>query len=375
MINKNRIYILDSFRAIAIIAVMLYHYFSRFTFPKNSVSLYPYNDEYDFFRLGYLGVEFFFIISGFVIFFTLENTKSFPIFWVKRFIRLVPPIIICSIITFVIVNYLDVKNIFPYSHDVKNFLPSISFISPQIFNSLTSTNSWGYIDGSYWSLWPEVQFYLLSSLLYFYNKDTFIKNFMIVSLLLILGNTGVKFLETKQGFGFLSNQFFNFFELIIDKGFNLINYLPFFCLGFTFYILYKNYHSNIKTILLIKFYLAFLIVFVLFIQGGLDVPFINRLVTLIMILLFFAFIYKNNYLYLLENKFLIKMGECSYIIYLIHQNIGVVLIFYFGVNFMPYGFAFPIVISIILIIVSYLYANYIDNKIGRWLKEKLIKKG
>ena len=68
----DRIKILDGFRALAIISVMLFHYFSRYT----TIGLYPYKDRYDFFSLGALGVQFFFIISGFVIYFTLKKTIS-----------------------------------------------------------------------------------------------------------------------------------------------------------------------------------------------------------------------------------------------------------------------------------------------------------
>lgn len=372
--KKSRIFILDSFRAIAIIGVILYHYFSRFTFPKNKISLYPYNNSYDFFSLGYLGVEFFFIISGFVIFFTLENTQNFSAFWIKRFIRLVPPIVITSIITFIILGLIDKEYIFPFSHSIENFLPSISFISPQIFNTLTNTDTWGYIDGSYWSLWPEVQFYLLSSIIYFINKKNFVKNFMLISIILILGNTALKFLETKHGFGFVPLQFFVFFELLIDKGFNLLNYLPFFCLGFSFYLMFKDYNNGVRSTTSTKVFVTFLIIFVLLIQGGLDVPILNRLITALMLMLFFAFIYGNKYLKFLENRLFIKIGECSYILYLIHQNIGVALIFYFGKFFMPQGFWLPLIISTIMVLASLLYSEKVDNKLGKWLRIKLLRK-
>lgn len=59
MSNKVRITILDGFRAVAIISVMLYHYFNRWAPPLNSVSLYPYGSKFSYFNYGYLGVEFF----------------------------------------------------------------------------------------------------------------------------------------------------------------------------------------------------------------------------------------------------------------------------------------------------------------------------
>ena len=127
---KKRIAILDGFRALAILSVLFYHFFSRWTPPINKTSLYPYSNGYNYFQYGYLGVNFFFIISGFVIFFTLENTVNFTSFWKKRSIRLLPPIITATLITFILFILFDHLNIFPSSHEVKNFIPSITFISP-----------------------------------------------------------------------------------------------------------------------------------------------------------------------------------------------------------------------------------------------------
>lgn len=71
---KNRIQILDGFRAISILSVLLFHFFSRWTPPLSSESFYPYGSKYfSWFQYGGVGVEFFFMISGFVIYFTLEN--------------------------------------------------------------------------------------------------------------------------------------------------------------------------------------------------------------------------------------------------------------------------------------------------------------
>ena len=86
MINKSksRRAIVDSYRAQAIIAVLLFHFFSRYTTHHYKTNLYPYADKYGYFGYGYLGVEFFFIISGFVIFFILEHINAFTSFLENR---------------------------------------------------------------------------------------------------------------------------------------------------------------------------------------------------------------------------------------------------------------------------------------------------
>src|SRR4051812_27279825 len=87
--SKKRIVLLDSFRCIAILLVVFYHFTYRWTSPHATINLYPYKNWYgNISEYGLLGVSFFFIISGFVISFTLESTDSISAFYKNRFIRL-----------------------------------------------------------------------------------------------------------------------------------------------------------------------------------------------------------------------------------------------------------------------------------------------
>ena len=78
-----RIYELDAFRGIAAMAVVLYHYSTR------------YNEIFDVtsflnFSFGWMGVPLFFILSGFVITLSVNRCKSPFEFLYRRFIRLYP---------------------------------------------------------------------------------------------------------------------------------------------------------------------------------------------------------------------------------------------------------------------------------------------
>ena len=66
---RGRLAYLDGMRGVAILLVLLFHAFARWP------DLVPYGDQYQsvpLFRVGFIGVNLFFIISGFVILMTLE---------------------------------------------------------------------------------------------------------------------------------------------------------------------------------------------------------------------------------------------------------------------------------------------------------------
>lgn len=368
---KNRILILDGFRALAIISVVLFHFFSRWTTPINDVSLYPYNNAYDFFSLGYLGVQFFFIISGFVIFFTLDNTKDFSSFWKKRLIRLIPSIFFASIITFTIFKIFDSQQLFPHSQEIKNFLPSISFISPVLLNDIFKGCYFNYINGSYWSLWPEIQFYIFSSLIFYFKKEKFLVNFLIISISIIFIHYVLTTFQSRIiHLGFLSPTFFQTYKFWAKNELNLIIYLPFFSIGVLFYLLFKNNNLKLSTATFIKICFAVLILFAIYSGKSINI----RIIYLLMFLLFFVFIYFPEKLKFFEHKVITSIGGSSYFLYLIHENLGVFIIFSIGQYFMPLGFILPLMLIFIFILISNLYTSTLDKRMTTWLKNKILKR-
>ncbi len=99
--GRGRLVEVDALRGLAAIAVVLYHFTTRFgeiyrDNPSASAS----------FPEGYYGVNLFFIISGFVIFMTLERTKQPMDFVVSRFSRLFPAYWFAIFLTFSITHLL-----------------------------------------------------------------------------------------------------------------------------------------------------------------------------------------------------------------------------------------------------------------------------
>ena len=378
MIKANsRIAILDGFRALAITTVMFFHFFSRWTPPNNAISLYPYESTYNYFEYGKLGVQFFFIISGFVIYFTLENTMDFRTFWKKRFIRLMPSIAIASIITFFVFRLFDTSNIFPASHYPENFIPSLTFIDPQVLRNIFAElninifdDNFGYLSGSYWTLWQEIQFYIYSSIIYYFNREKFKRNFLLISISLILLNYVFRHVQGSNRLGInISPEVLRVYSIWIRDGFSLLSHLPFFGFGVIFYILFRNVKEKLKTSLPVKACFLFLLSYIIYSSTDWDV----RMFYLGMIAIFLFFIYLPDKISFFENSSLVSIGQCSYFLYLIHEHIGVLIINWAGRHFLFLGPIFPVMVMLLLISISIFYTNKFEFRIGNWLKRQLVR--
>jgi peptidoglycan/LPS O-acetylase OafA/YrhL len=357
--HKARIGILDGFRAIAIIAVILFHFFSLEDFK------YPYGDRFNFFFQGRYGVEFFFIISEFVIYYTLENTSSLLSFFKKRAIRLYPSAIVASTLTLVIYILFTRENI---SNLLIKYLTSLSLIGPNILNPVFSpkTHIFNYIDYSLWSLWPEIQFYIIAGSIYFFNKERFIKNFSLFSILLI---ALYWFISNIEGANSLKINPNNSLLSILNstiKIFNFISYCQYFTIGLIFYELYKikNKGDKIPLLLILKlsFFVLVQLYFAIFIS--------TRITNICMLILFAIFIYFPNLISFVDNKLFNKIGVSSYFLYLIHQSIGLILIEKFGKYIFPHSCIFPILLICLFVIISIVYTIKLETPFIKALKTK-----
>src|SRR5580700_8324906 len=87
-IPPGRILELDGLRGIAILIVMVGHYFA-----VPGAGITSFLDGY-WFRLGWTGVDLFFVISGFLIGGILldvrDSPRYFKTFYIRRFFRIIP---------------------------------------------------------------------------------------------------------------------------------------------------------------------------------------------------------------------------------------------------------------------------------------------
>jgi peptidoglycan/LPS O-acetylase OafA/YrhL len=159
---KKRIVFLDGLRGVAILLVLLFHAFARWP------ELVPYGDKYasiQFFQYGWLGVDLFFMISGFVILMTLEKTKTFFEFLYRRWLRLFPAMLIVSILVFVTARWF-----FPERPagipELRDLMPGLTFMEEGIWQKIFNSPQ-GLLEGAFWSLFVEVKFYLIFGIMFF----------------------------------------------------------------------------------------------------------------------------------------------------------------------------------------------------------------
>ncbi|KLT66620.1 acyltransferase [Pedobacter sp. BMA] len=364
--EKDRIAILDGFRAIAILIVILFHFYSQW------FNYYPYKNNFNYFSFGRYGVQFFFIISGFVIYYTLSNTQTFITFWKKRFIRLFPSMLIASVIILTILNIFDNNLLFPEGHELKNFFTSLTFINPLTFNVLLKLLGFEhftqYLNGSYWSLWPEVQFYVFSSLIYYFNKPKFLFNFSVLSTLAVIIYISLSQINPELILHAGFRKAFEVARVIIIYHFNLASNLPYFAIGTYFCFLFKDKKLNKAISAPIISVLITMVTFELYLIENTA----GRIAMALMLLLFALFIYYPKMIALLENQKIVKIGICSYFLYLIHEPIGVLMINRLGGFIHPFEVLFPILTAGFLIFISILYFSYIEKNIAKILNKLII---
>jgi peptidoglycan/LPS O-acetylase OafA/YrhL len=138
-----RIRELDALRGLAAMAVVLFHYTTRFD------ELYGHKSRLWFdVPWGHFGVQLFFSISGFVIFMTLDRTRSLRDFAVSRASRLYPAYWAAILLTTTTVALSAMEEITRSPLEI-----AVNATMVQSFVNVPS------VDGVYWTLSVELVFY------------------------------------------------------------------------------------------------------------------------------------------------------------------------------------------------------------------------
>ena len=149
--GRDRLYEIDLLRITAALAVVCYHYtFSGYAGHLTSIAFPALSTAT---RYGYLGVDMFFVISGFVVLLSAWGRRPHQ-FVISRIVRLYPAYWVAVTITALIAVTL--------SHGLFKVTPVQYAANLTMFNSLPNIAN---VDVVYWTLWAEIRFYALVFLL------------------------------------------------------------------------------------------------------------------------------------------------------------------------------------------------------------------
>ncbi|MCF6195408.1 MAG: acyltransferase [Emcibacter sp.] len=334
---KDRFYEIDLFRFIAAISVVMFHY----TLVGNMNGKAPgisFPELAGVFKYGYLGVDLFFIISGFVILLTAlqKNTLAFI---KSRFLRLYPSFWVALSLT-TLSTYL-----------IGGTMPMISttqFIAN--FTMLPSSFDQAYIDTVYWTLGLELKFYFFIGLLIIFRQTHKIIYFLTFWLLITLTSPYIKF-------PYLT------YSLTLD------NYSGYFIAGALFYLIRRDGLSTYKVgMIAICFYSILKNSYWHMLENE-ELYQTEYSIAVVGFILFFCFglmfLVSINKAKVFNKPFMLKIGVLTYPLYLIHQNIGYQLFNYFSPEKPSYIFLIAIVFT--MIITSYFIHKIIEQPLSRFL--------
>ncbi len=166
---KQQIVGLDALRFVAALLVVAFHLcFLHGSNGPGAIATPGYDLFKPFTFFGWIGVEIFFVLSGFVITYSAQDVTA-RLFFRHRLVRLLPGVLICGTIT-AIVLYLRTS-------------ASVHDLSLAWLRSVTFFPKGPWIDNSYWTLSIEVAFYGIVFLLLYLNR--------MRHLQLVIGAVGV----------------------------------------------------------------------------------------------------------------------------------------------------------------------------------------
>jgi len=362
--HHRRIDVLDGLRAIAVVMVMLYHYYTRWAPPLAPVNYYPYSNRFaGWFRYGYFGVNLFFIISGFVIFYTLEKSQSLRDFWIKRLTRLFPAMLVCSLISYFLIPVIDAQNRFGYLHSktALDFLPSLTFTHPELWAKLLNNPDIRNISGVYWSLWVEVCFYLCASLLYFVKRPYFLRSWM----LFLIPVTALKIYRELMGSTPPDTIAVRWLTRAANY-FNFCSVSAYFSLGILFYSLFFHKKIPITAVIICT---VSVLVELYFLKDA------EKILLQLAISFFMLLIYAPACLAWLQNRYIVRLGIISYSVYLLHESIGLLLINKLS-SFVPQQLTpvIPVVVLLIMVASCALLYRFYEKPVNNFVRKKLLSR-
>ena len=355
----NRIKTLDGLRGLFCILILFEHYSPSY--------IHPLIYEFPLIRHSYIVVDFFFVLSGYILSLkysnAILNVKDLKEFYLKRIFRLYPLLFITSSIMLVI--EIIVKFFFPLIKNDPNNLKEIFFRYLNDVLLINSTKILGEhaMNIPSWSISAEFFCYIIFGALILIfkrkTKNVFLLFIAIISTLFLLYNN-TAFPTFSYGFirGIVS---FSLGALVHEA--TSMNYK-------------KQVNSKYQYLVLIVFMVSLILL-------GFRINLLRQIIGVFLPIFFSFSIYvllnSNGFLTsFLNNKFINKIGEISFSVYLNHFVVVLILPrIIFEILKVPNIFIYQLtvfLISPIIVIILSIYTNrYIEVFVNNYLRKKYLK--
>lgn len=339
-ISSNRFKELDALRGIAALLVVFFH----FTWGRP--------DSQFNFNIGNMGVELFFIISGFVIFMSLSKIKQGSEFIISRFCRLYPTYWASLSLTFLLITIYYHYTIIDYPKLLfTDYLINLSMF--QFFFSVPN------VDESYWTLTIELLFYLLMFILFKFKLLARIQWIGLALCVLLV---------------ILAQFFWNTPVQWLFKWIPLCTYFPLFLAGILFYKLSSTEKKHAFTYLSIV--LCFVFQALLFKTSGRAIFFSASAYVMMLgiFMLLFMGVSSKRFQFIAIRP-LLFVGKISFALYLIHTFISINLLFPLLLDTWHFNYwlsSLFIVLPVLIGIAAFI-TFYIEIPLQAKLKSKLTK--
>jgi peptidoglycan/LPS O-acetylase OafA/YrhL len=144
--TQGRVEVLDLLRLFAVLAVLLFHYGFRGA-AADGFTAVSLPDLTSIAKYGYLGVQLFFIISGFVIAYSAEGRTATG-FAIARIARIYPGFVFCMTATFIATIAIGAPR---FEATALQWFANLFIVAPGLKQP--------FMDGAYWSIVYEITFY------------------------------------------------------------------------------------------------------------------------------------------------------------------------------------------------------------------------